>query len=404
MSQRLGSSRDPLPELVLSFGLGENHTANEVRMPDGYARRMSNFDIDNEGVVTTRPQLSVVPTMPGGHSMYTSLNGDTFYASGSSLLRVIGSATAPVLDWLGQPVVLSGGSRRLWWADVNGETYFSNGVSTGRIKADGYVWPWGVPNAVHQVADASAPQTVYVTWVNPAGEESGAVQCDTGYATLVQPGYTKRLYWADADSELFRLDGIGRQCDTIGLIPMPAGTMLTWHAGRLWVAVGNMVYYSQSLRYGLCDPGYNYIEVPGEITALGAVTGGLYVCTADTVWFYDGTDPDKMTSYMTSNLGAIYGTQFNASIETINPEMFGAAGTQLGIGDVFGWLSTQGLVIAMPGGIVRDLRSDNVRIPDAAEGVTSLIVRDGYSQFVTVVSSNATAGRGAAIDYSVSNP
>lgn len=60
---------DAVPTAPVSFGKGEHHVADETAIPDGFARRISNFDIDDSGKLDTRPVFELVPSMVGGHSM-----------------------------------------------------------------------------------------------------------------------------------------------------------------------------------------------------------------------------------------------------------------------------------------------------------------------------------------------
>jgi len=83
--------------------------------------------------------------------------------------------------------------------------------------------------------------------------------------------------------------------------PPAAGmSLLVWYAGRLWGASGNTLYYSggpdtlNGVGEESWPPGNNY-TVPGNITALAAVTQGLVIFTRDNAFVITGTSAADFT-------------------------------------------------------------------------------------------------------------
>jgi hypothetical protein len=76
----------------------------------------------------------------------------------------------------------------------------------------------------------------------------------------------------------------------------PTGISLaTFHMGRFWVAVNNLVYFAggPDTTNGVPEeafPSANVFKFPGKITALASVTQGLLVFTSDNVYVIRGTD------------------------------------------------------------------------------------------------------------------
>ena len=72
--------------------------------------------------------------------------------------------------------------------------------------------------------------------------------------------------------------------------PPPAGaTLLAWWNNRVWIAVGNKLYFSggPDVLNGVpeeCVPPGNVFVFPGEINSLNATTGGLVVTLPEEVW------------------------------------------------------------------------------------------------------------------------
>lgn len=84
--------------------------------------------------------------------------------------------------------------------------------------------------------------------------------------------------------------------------PIPTGaSLLTWYMGRLWCAVGNMLYFSAGpdCTNGVGEeawPAANVFPVPGNITSLLGTTQGLVVTTSDNAYVVGGTDSSTFTT------------------------------------------------------------------------------------------------------------
>lgn len=73
------------------------------------------------------------------------------------------------------------------------------------------------------------------------------------------------------------------------LIPMPGGHWLEYWNGRLVVARGSTLLFSEPLRYDVHNPMTGYISLGGWIEWMVALEGGLYVGLADRVLWLAGT-------------------------------------------------------------------------------------------------------------------
>jgi hypothetical protein len=83
--------------------------------------------------------------------------------------------------------------------------------------------------------------------------------------------------------------------------PLPTGaTILVWHAGRLWTAVGNVLYFSggpdtaPGVGQEAWPPGNNF-TLPGVITALTSTTAGLIISVNDDAYVTTGTTSASFT-------------------------------------------------------------------------------------------------------------
>lgn len=84
--------------------------------------------------------------------------------------------------------------------------------------------------------------------------------------------------------------------------PPPAGaSLITWYGGRLWVVVGNTVYFSAGpdSTIGVGEenwpPGNNY-TVPGSVNGWASTSSGLLIFTKDTAFAITGQDSSSYTT------------------------------------------------------------------------------------------------------------
>ena len=392
-------------DVVLNFARGEHHRASETRIPDGYARRIVNFDATASGLLVTRPGFT--PTgFPGGHSMFTTSNGTTFYVSNGMLVKAGDGFTVPVVDRFGQTIPVAG--KRLWWVEVNGMAYYSNALCSGAIDESGRRRPVGVPNPVAQVVDTSKEQFTAVAWVDDRGEESGAVRYDGDLSFLVDNvvnlGYKLRVYRTAENSELFTRVAVGTDqysgydrdlhagatgapLKTLGLVPLPPVKYLTLAKGRLIGAIGSTLVYSNALRYNLYDPAYNTIDLPAAITAVGAVEDGIYVGTAGGLWFLSGDDLDNAQLALVDGAPVYADSQCYVDAQALPADALGVP-VNLLRGKLFAWVNPGGVGFGFAGGVTRTPTQSYLSIPPTVNPCVSVVERDGYTQLVIVVESD----------------
>lgn len=329
-----------LPTVPVSFALGEHHVADETAVPEGFARSVVNWDIDDSGLLSARPEFVPLRGLPGAHSMWTTNDQKlTLLFVGSELHRLVGGAGVLPLGFT------INGRGRVWYAEINDHVYFSNGHDGGVLTPALTVEPLGV-------ASTPAPP--------------------------------------DPDSE--NLD------ERMFYQAMPPGRYLTRYAGRLWLAVGDTVFYSQPLNYRQHDRRYDFITAPGYITAMGAVSDGLYISTSQEVFFVRGTDPREMEMMKCSDAAAILDSQISLPFDLLDVNALAVEGSQYQVSNAFAWLCRTGLAIGIPSGVVRILTADRARLPLYEYARTAFIARNGYYQVVSVTGDKGVVRRGHTID------
>lgn len=399
-----------------SFGGMDNRTP-ETRLPiggksrDGIApallRQLVNLEVVR-GKLRLRKGYERAVAMTAPHSLWSD-GARAFCAAGT--LHQFDGATATDLG----PVIVGPAS----FETLNGETYYSDGLSTGIIQADGSIRAWGldsppVPNLTASLSGGlyEGQYQVALTYLMQSGEESGAglaatVQVAAGGGIVVglpsvvpDDAYTVAIYVSEANGSTLRLAmGViagqtsafigtgsrGRELKTQFMARMPAGTIVRAAHGRIWSVLGDMVTASEPLRYGLTDSRANWLRWPEPITLFEPVDTGFFIGSSFRVAFLQGLNPKDMQTRDVSSEGAIAPLRVKATV----------LGMQ-GSGDVVVWFTKRGWAYGLGDGSVTYPTDSKLALPEYAEGTGAFIEQDGLKQLLAVVrtagSSSAAAG------------
>lgn len=400
------------PVIDQAFPKGINNREKATRLPDGFLLDAINVDVDNSGGYTRRDGTTKKYSGSQMHSLWSS-GTLSFAAEGSNLKKL--TVTNGVVS---ATTIKSGLQlyRELSYVDINGEVYYSNGIATGKIKADATHHNWGIA-APQETYTASALTTggmdagryqVTISYVTALGEESGAPR---GYAVdVVASGGIQltniptssdsdvsyvAVYITEANGDVFYLyrtyangtTGItlskssnkGRALKTHLLDAMPPGDILEYFSSRAYVASGRVLWYSEPLNYGLYNPSSNFILFPADITLAVAVGDGLYVA-ADKTYFI------QIADQFTKPFEVLpYGAVKNAFAKSQDDQ-------------TVEWFSHRGIVRGANGGQVTNLTEANVTIDKYEKGSVLLRKLNGIKQFIGVAQNKLQSGF-KATDY-----
>lgn len=377
----------PLPTL------GANNLAHETKMPDGSVRAAVNVDLTADGSFRRRPGYRLVK--PGEyHSLWRNpVSGQVFVAEGAVL-----NVLSPDLSLT--PVFELDSPEPTDFCEYNGNTYFRGGYYDGKRGR-----PLGVPTPSVTIEPVSGalPQGRYgiaLTAVNDAGEESGASRVQfvegTGFRLHIQSNTPAvRAYITDGHGEQLRLawempagllsyqitsPATGDWLTSGNLEPLPKGQIIRGHGGRLYVAKGDMLCFSEPLRPHLWNPGYGFVKFAGRITLIEPTREGLYVGDERGVWYMSGMDIDKAEPRLASRVPAMERTSLQIAADRFNPQVVQYRGS------VPMWLTEEGYKIGGTEGQVIDLNSDRVKVAPSV-GKSAEVVRGGVRQVLTLVKS-----------------
>ncbi len=150
---------------------------------------------------------------------------------------------------------------------------------------------------------------------------------------------------------------------------MPGGDIVRYWRGRLLVARGKRIYFSEPMRYGMYSPREGFIQLPKDVRMMRPVSGGVYIGTEDGVKFYAGAGPKDLSPRDTGGKPPVAGTD-----TLVDAEEFGDIGVK--DEEVALWLAANGFVVGTPDGKLVEVQANRVRLPSGAAGVGAVVVSD----------------------------
>ena len=158
------------------------------------------------------------------------------------------------------------------------------------------------------------------------------------------------------------------------LMPMPAGQHIAHHAGRMLVAVGSAVIYSEPFTPHLRDEAKGFELFPAPITCLAAVEAGVFV-VADKTYFIAGGLPAQTVRAV---------LEYGAPEQQPSYRKDGSAH----------WMSERGLVSCTRAGEIANLQEAHVAL--RAQGTAATLMReaDGMQTLVAALGEAGNTGAG----------
>jgi len=214
------------------------------------------------------------------------------------------------------------------------------------------------------------------------------VKSDTGLALLpLVAGLTtgERLAWAKLGERVFWSNGVQKGLfyngdprpwggqpfssdarEDAAYTPPPAGTVLAGFAGRIWIGVDNLLYFTVFGRFNHVKAGFNHLPQSSRVRMIVPVDDGFYVGTDDRVTFQFGFDPGALRQVVVSDDPPIPGAFAPIRSEEVTGK-FQPSGAAI-------WLTRHGcVVLGLPGGIVMNLTKNRVALDVTPEWGAALV-------------------------------
>lgn len=398
----------PLPKY------GIDKLSNETSLKKGTWRSAVNVDIDRSGQIGVRQGYAPLIVGNDFHSVYNAIQrGWLLTGKGTGLHKVdVATATTTLLRNTNSATPLS-------YTEYNGNLYIVNAAGLLWSRAgDTTVVPCGTASPTPPIATASTngglaagKYNLAISTIDANGEESamtkvqlvevpapgGGIQL-TGLPQVA--GGRVAIYVTTTNGDVLYLyasppatfsshlvSGVpsGFPTDNVLLQPFPGGRFVRWHNGRLYVASGDTLYYSEALHPHLTRLDTNFVRFSGNISFVEATLGGLFVGDSRGVWFLDGGDPTKFVQKRVSSCLPVVGSSVMMPSEHFDPKV---VQTDL---PVAVWLSTSGYAVGTASGEVIELNYDTIRVSPGLVGSTAFSIRQGRKQLTTLTSARINA-------------
>ena len=348
------------------------------REPKVYLRDAVNVVINNARA-SMRPGLRPVTSTPYADLWQSPLHGDTFARLGSQWVKV------NMADWTHE-VLAEVGEGALSHLVLNGTVLVAG--PAGIFQYDGRTaQPFTLSAPAAPVVTASAGSLeagdygVAVAWLRGALESplspmtthksaaAGGLQVLLPMA--LDPTITGvRMYLTRHNGgELLRgedypvgttvvnlptLPKLGAPTQFRHMDPMPTGQYLGQWRGRLVVAQGRALRFSEAMAYHVHDPRHGFVQMPQRITFVAPVDGGLWVGQVDHVVFLRGTAPQELVFERKTSRAPVPGS----TVALASDEAGEASG---GGRAVVAWLSSVGFAMGTPDGAIIEPQAQRLR-------------------------------------------
>jgi hypothetical protein len=373
-----------MTDLVLGpWAVGIDHVSSDTNLPKGAARDAVNGVFNREGEFVRRGGYALLMAASGIHSVWTSPDtGVSLCAQGSQLCSVTagtgGSLVVTALDDTGSTSPMS-------FCDLNGAVIYANAGKIGAVR-NGIAEPLAPvpPSAPQALATANGGLSAGRYGVAVTGfSGSESALSEIVFLDVLEGGGIRFTFADNVDRRIYRTapngdalylaaeapsaltsyllgnGSLGRLTETQNLSPLPGGQIVRTWRGRTLVARGNVVLFSEPMRYGLFSPREGFVQFAHRVTLLEPVEGGIYVGTTAGVVFLQGSKPSEFTVKATSGQPPYEGSGITAPASVFGGDI-GSSDTR-----VAAWLAPNGFVIGMASGQLVETQHARIEIPDS---------------------------------------
>lgn len=392
--------------------LGMTNLMRDAEIADKALRNAVNVNITRAGAAVRRSGYSQV-SAGEYHSLWSDGEGFGVAVKGQNLIRLDVSSSGAV-----QETVLTDGMKPglpVSYLRVNADIYYSNGDTNGRIM-NGVRVPWGIESAKPPQLTATTTggmtagrYQVAMTYVAANGEEGGtsratAVDVPDGggiaLSSIVQPVGSNvasiRLYVTPPNGGLFYEYGdiplglstfvlsasvtLGKELQTWGNFPPPAGTAIELHNSFILIAKDKWLWYTEPYNFNAFKP-LNAYQFRGPISIVSSLNNSLVAVVADVHYLLAGPDPGVFDMSESFQYKAIPGTLLTLPQRRKT------------------WVTERGWTLYDPqGGGLTEVLSDRVW-PETANQGTSYYRKENGDEFLLATLIEGSASKSLVQDY-----
>lgn len=335
--------------IIFSSFAGLINTVGTERLDANELAAAINVDVDDRGQL--RRRRGYTKKLTGKcHSLFSTTDRTVYAVIDNNLCRVHSDYSTEVL-LAGLTSDPSTGAYPLSYVEVGNTVYFSSLQDSGKI-VDGVVKPWGA-------------QTDAGLWLSPVVSPTPTLAAVRG-KLLTKP---------------------------------PMATCMAYFNGRIYMGCGRQVWATELYLYDYVDRTRTFWTFESDVTLVGAVSDGVYVGTADGLWFVTGPSYDKMKRTRVMDSAVIPGSMVDIPAELANPSQVPIdADTPVKVSIAF--LTENGFCVAQDSGVATNLTEAKFIFPFFERASALFRRQDGVNQYLVVGDSGGTPVSNARIgDY-----
>ena len=388
-------------------------------LPEQFAASR-NMVLDRHGEAGTRPGLIERVAGTNASGFYAVTNSEGIYFDNGALVKVDARSWTTTVLGTGFSV-----GRKLSAVTLGPRVYWTNGVECGRIHVPTWTALSGL-GTVNPSVDVTLTATSYgdlpagryflaLTYVDTWGEESGTTKLhfvelssQGGIAVtlsaaapagvsgvrlyLTEPNGTREeLYRVlelddDETSAVITLREFGQPISTLFLQPIPVPDLITAYNGHLFFAVGDRVWASETMRYGLYHEDFGEVGwYPQEVAVLERGHDGIFV-SADRTYAYVGPHPKEFT--LLDNVFNYEGVKGSGT--QVDRDLLGLDDVRMKQVPV--WFTSRGAVLGLPGGSILPISRGRAEPDVFRQGVSGTVEFNGVETVMTALEERERPG------------
>lgn len=379
---------------------------SDTSLRRGTVRAMRNVTVTDTGEMSLRPGYTQLIAGADFRGVFSTKAG-TLVHRGADLLLYKPTTNTFV------HMASVGASPMIDVHEYNGFVYVAH--ETGLLKIDPVAKTVGragvpLPDTMPSISPGvgtlpTGRYGVAVTALGVNGEESpavflGDITVTSGgivVANLPTDGRTVRIYCSSEHGDILYLAleapsylgsavittvGEGRVCPAFGKQLLPGGQFVRGLAGRLYVAAGDTLWYSDPLNPHLVSAS-NFIRFAGQVRFVEAMNSGLYVGDDRGVWWVEGTDPERAQISLRSTAVAGFASSVVMPSYALPAEVRDNALDQ----KTALWMTPEGHVLGKETGLCKSIVSDRISTDLAVDGKSAFLQASGLNQVISLTAT-----------------
>lgn len=382
--------------------LGMDLLSEDARIPAGCVRYAVNVDIDRDGQASARGGFVNRVSQSG-------LIGVGCFAGRCWLQRGRDVFWLDTQTWAKSQWLDAGAAAPIATTEINGDLWVAAASGIWRVARGSWEvsGPPVLPALLPRVTATGAgglDEGVYgvaVSMIDPSGTESaaawlGPVRTGAGLrlsSLETRMGWKWQVYLTSTNGDVLygaeRFDALlpqmaigtparGKECETLGLSPLPGGHDICAKGARVYVARGDALVFSRPFRPWLHHAAHDFVRFVGRIRFVRALDTGLFVGDDRGVWWLGGDDPQDARLTLATPSRAV------AASALVLPAREAGQLAQGQVSPCVVWLGEDGYQMGLADGTARALQPGRLALDASGRGQSVHVRRNGRSQVVTL--------------------